>query len=132
MFSGSPSSPYNLVISELIIEPTVLLKLLIFLFNFIFSLLCNDSFNSSKILKSKALSNSWFCEDEANLVSLFIFSGNARTVTLPSYEGEMSVLKHSVPDFIQQNEDLSNLISKIETASLKDGGEGAFYIYLKK
>ena len=50
----------------------------------------------------------------------------------PYISKEMSVLKHSVPDFIQQNEDLSNLISKIETASLKDGGEGAFYIYLKK
>ena len=50
----------------------------------------------------------------------------------PYISEEMSVLKHSVPDFIQQNEDLSNLISKIETASLKDGGEGAFYIYLKK
>ena len=50
----------------------------------------------------------------------------------PYISKEMSVLKHSVPDFIKQNEDLSNVISRTETASLKDGGEGAFYVYLKK
>ena len=50
----------------------------------------------------------------------------------PYVSKEMSVLKHSVPDFIKQNEDLSNVISRTETASLKDGGEGAFYVYLKK
>ena len=50
----------------------------------------------------------------------------------PYVSKEMSVLKHSVPDFIKQNEDLSNVISRTETASLKDGGEGAFYVFLKK
>jgi len=50
----------------------------------------------------------------------------------PYISKEMSVLRYSVPDFIKQNEDLLNLISRTETATLKDGGEGAFYVYLKK
>ena len=44
---------------------------------------------------------------------------------------KMSVLKNSVPEYIKNNENLSNKISKIEIATLKDGGAGAFYIYLK-
>ena len=42
-----------------------------------------------------------------------------------------SVLKHSVPEYIKNDEDLLHRINKIETASLKDGGDGAIYIYLK-
>ncbi len=44
---------------------------------------------------------------------------------------KMSVLKHSVPEYIKHDEDLLHRIDKIENASLKDGGEGAIYIYLK-
>ena len=44
---------------------------------------------------------------------------------------KMSVLKHSVPEYIKNDEDLLHRINKIEIASLKDGGEGAIYIYLK-
>jgi len=43
----------------------------------------------------------------------------------------MSALKHSVPEYIKNDEDLLHRINKIETASLKAGGEGAIYIYLK-
>ena len=50
----------------------------------------------------------------------------------PYLSKEMNVLKNSVPDFIKQNEDLSNKINKIVKADLKDGGEGAFCIFLKK
>ena len=45
---------------------------------------------------------------------------------------DYSILKHSVPDFIKSNSDLMKLISNIEDADIKDGGAGAFYIYLKK
>ena len=44
---------------------------------------------------------------------------------------KMSVLKHSVPEYIKHDEDLLHRINKIENAYLKDGGEGAIYIYLK-
>ena len=50
----------------------------------------------------------------------------------PYLSEQMSVLKHSVPEFIKNDEDLFEKISRISTADLKDGGEGAFYIFLKK
>ena len=43
----------------------------------------------------------------------------------------MSILKNSVPEYIQNDEDLLNIIKKIEKAPTKDGGEGAIFIYLK-
>ncbi len=49
----------------------------------------------------------------------------------PYRSEEMNTLKYSVPNFIQNNQNLSEKISKISKASLKDGGEGAFYVYLK-
>ena len=50
----------------------------------------------------------------------------------PYLSEQMSVLKHSVPEFIKNDEDLFDKISRISTADLKDGGEGAFYIFFKK
>ncbi len=50
----------------------------------------------------------------------------------PYLSEQMHVLKHSVPEFIKNDEDLFEKISRISTADLKDGGEGAFYIFLKK
>tara|TARA_E500000331_G_scaffold134279_1_gene131288 strand:- start:193 stop:606 length:414 start_codon:yes stop_codon:yes gene_type:complete len=49
----------------------------------------------------------------------------------PFSSKDFSILKNSVPNFVQNNEALSKLISKIESAEISDGGEGAFYIYLK-
>ena len=43
----------------------------------------------------------------------------------------MNVLKYSVPEFIKNDKDLLSKINKISKADLKDGGEGAFYIFLK-
>ena len=42
-----------------------------------------------------------------------------------------SKLKHSVPEFINSNEELSKLIISLSDADLKDGGEGAILIKLK-
>ena len=50
----------------------------------------------------------------------------------PYFSEQMNVLKHSVPEFIKNDEDLFEKISRISTADLKHGGEGAFYIFLKK
>ena len=40
-------------------------------------------------------------------------------------------LKHSVPEFIQSNQELNNLILSLEEASVEDGGKGAILIKLK-
>tara|TARA_Y100000590_G_scaffold268149_1_gene301143 strand:- start:452 stop:889 length:438 start_codon:yes stop_codon:yes gene_type:complete len=58
--------------------------------------------------------------------------GSRSKVYNDPYKSEkMSVLKFSVPDFIKNNPSLTNKINKITKANQKDGGDGAFYIFLK-
>ena len=49
----------------------------------------------------------------------------------PYLSEKLSVLKYSVPDYIKNDENLTNKINSISTADIKDGGEGAIYIFLK-
>ena len=49
----------------------------------------------------------------------------------PYLSEKLSMLKYSVPEYIENDEDLVNKINKITQASLKDGGDGAIYIFLK-
>ncbi len=44
---------------------------------------------------------------------------------------DLSKLKFSVPEFINNNHELNNCVSSISEASLKDGGAGAILIKLK-
>ena len=50
----------------------------------------------------------------------------------PYVSKDLSILKHSVPEFIENNKNLMDIINEIKDASIEDGGSGAFYIYLKK
>ena len=50
----------------------------------------------------------------------------------PYVSKDLSILKYSVPDFIKKNKDLMKIIYDFGEATIEDGGEGAFYIYLKK
>ena len=50
----------------------------------------------------------------------------------PYISKDLGILKYSVPDYIKGNNDLMNMIDRIEDADVKDGGSGAFYIFLKK
>ena len=50
----------------------------------------------------------------------------------PYVSKDLSILKYSVPEFVENNHDLMNKIVEIKNASIEDGGSGAFYIYLKK
>ena len=50
----------------------------------------------------------------------------------PYVSKDLGILKYSIPEFIRKNEDLMKIISNISEASVKDGGTGAFYIFLKK
>ena len=49
----------------------------------------------------------------------------------PYFSEKLSVLKYSVPEYIKNNENLTNKIRRISKADLKDGGAGAMYIFLK-
>ena len=50
----------------------------------------------------------------------------------PYVSKDLGILKYSIPNFLKNNVDLMELISNISEASIKDGGSGAFYIFLKK
>ena len=49
----------------------------------------------------------------------------------PYVSEKLNVLRHSVPEFIKNDENLNNKIIKISNAYVRDGGEGAMYIFLK-
>tara|TARA_B100000123_G_scaffold228205_1_gene177359 strand:+ start:304 stop:714 length:411 start_codon:yes stop_codon:yes gene_type:complete len=50
----------------------------------------------------------------------------------PYVSKDLGILKYSIPDFLKNNSELMEMISNISDASIKDGGSGAFYIFLKK
>ena len=50
----------------------------------------------------------------------------------PFVSKDLSILKYSVPEFIENNIELMKKIVEIKDADIEDGGSGAFYIFLKK
>ena len=84
---------------------------------------------SNKIVK-KFIIESFECGDK----KLLIITGKglrSKVHKNPYLSEQMNVLKYSVPAFIKNDEDLFNKIKKMSNADLKDGGEGAFYIFLR-
>ena len=55
----------------------------------------------------------------------------SKNVENPYLSKDLSILKYSVPEFIETNITLINMIIEIKDAKIEDGGSGAFYIYLK-
>ena len=49
----------------------------------------------------------------------------------PYVSKKYSILKYSIPEYIKNNNEIKKYIVDIKEADLKDGGSGAFYIYLK-
>ena len=49
----------------------------------------------------------------------------------PYLSKDLSILKYSVPEFIESNKSLMRMITEITDAKIEDGGSGAFYVYLK-
>jgi len=49
----------------------------------------------------------------------------------PYLSDKLNILRNSVPEYIKNDESLHEKIKKISEADIKDGGKGAFYIYLK-
>ena len=72
---------------------------------------------------------------EDNINKLIVVTGkglHSNNEKNPYVSKELSILKYSVPEFIKKNLDLVKKISEIKSANIEDGGDGAFYIYLKK
>ena len=71
-------------------------------------------------------------EKDVNIITVITGKGlRSKNKENPYVSKDLSILKYSVPDYIKSNQYLMKIIKKIEGASIKDGGQGAFYIYLK-
>ena len=69
-----------------------------------------------------------------NYENLLIVTGKgsrSKSYDNPYISEKLSVLRYSVPEFIRNDVNLENKISRISTADMKDGGAGAIYIFLK-
>ena len=72
---------------------------------------------------------------EANINKLIVVTGkglHSNNEKDPYVSKDLSILKYSVPEFIKNNIELKKKISEISNAKIEDGGDGAFYIYLKR
>tara|TARA_Y100000389_G_C17266722_1_gene415845 strand:+ start:101 stop:520 length:420 start_codon:yes stop_codon:yes gene_type:complete len=72
---------------------------------------------------------------EAGISKLIIVTGkglHSENEKNPYISKDLGILKYSVPEYIENNQELMSLINDIKEASIEDGGSGAFYIYLKK
>ena len=72
---------------------------------------------------------------EDNVNKLIVVTGkglHSNNEKDPYVSKDLGILKYSVPEFIKKNTELIRKISEITNAKIEDGGEGAFYIYLKK
>jgi len=109
----------------------------------------DNSYSKDKVIKTSEIDLHGFTLDEANkIVDRFINKSydegvsKIRIVTgkglhsdnekNPYISKDLSILKHSVPEYIKKNKELMKLIIEFKEASIQDGGEGAFYIHLKK
>ena len=55
----------------------------------------------------------------------------SKNVENPYLSKDLSILKYSVPEYIENNKSLTRFIIETTDAKIEDGGSGSFYIYLK-
>ena len=106
-------------------------------------------YNKKEIVKARKFDLHGYSLDEANikvesLINESYRSGIRKLVIItgkgihseneknPYVSKNFGILKFSVPDYIKKNAELMNKVLDITDAELKDGGSGAFYIFLKK
>ena len=73
------------------------------------------------------------CFDE-DVTKIIVITGKglrSKNIKNPYLSKDLSILKYSVPEFIEKNKNLTQFIIEIKDAKIEDGGSGAFYIYLK-
>ena len=71
---------------------------------------------------------------EKNCQKLIVITGKglrSKVHENPYISEKLNILRNSVPAFIKDDEDLKSQVSKVSEADIKDGGEGAIYIFLK-
>ena len=73
------------------------------------------------------------CFDES-FTKIIVITGKglrSKNAANPYLSKDLSILKYSVPEFIESKKNLVNMITEITDAKVEDGGSGAFYVYLK-
>ena len=105
--------------------------------------------SKKKLLKTKYIDLHGFTLDQANkTVENFInnsFDNGITKIVVVTGKGlhsdvekdpyvskDLSILKYSVPEHIENNSELMKKVIQIKDAKIEDGGAGAFYIFLKK
>ena len=84
---------------------------------------------ANKIVKKFIITS--FNEGYKKLLVITGKGSRSKSYDNPYLSEKLSVLKYSVPEYIKNEENLNNKINRITNADLKDGGEGAIYIFLK-
>ena len=70
-----------------------------------------------------------------NVTKIIVITGKglrSKNIENPYLSKDLSILRYSVPEFIESNNNLRKMIIESTDAKIEDGGSGAFYIYLKK
>ena len=71
---------------------------------------------------------------DENVTKIIVITGKglrSKNVENPYLSKDLSILKYSVPEFIENNKSLKRVIIETTDAKIEDGGSGAFYVYLK-
>ena len=76
--------------------------------------------------------NSCF-ENQISQIKIITGKGSrSNNTNNPYVSKDLSILKYSVPEFIQSNRNLMNIIKEIDYSDVSNKESGAFNIYLKK
>ena len=71
---------------------------------------------------------------EDSVTKIIVITGKglrSKNIENPYLSKDLSILKYSVPEFIENNKNLKRIIIEIRDAKIEDGGSGAFYVFLK-
>ena len=82
--------------------------------------------------KIEILIDKYFVEGVKKIIIITGKGLRSKIIGNPYVSKDLNILKNSVPDYINTNSKIKNKIKSISKAEIKDGGEGAFYIFLKK
>ena len=69
-----------------------------------------------------------------NVTKIIVITGKglrSKNISNPYLSKDLSILKYSVPEFIETNNFLNKMIIEMADAKIEDGGSGSFYIFLK-
>ena len=72
-----------------------------------------------------------FYDDVTKIIVITGKGLRSKNIENPYLSKDLSILKYSVPEFIEKNRSLTQFIIETTDAKIEDGGSGAFYIFLK-